>query len=229
MKSLLIALTLLFASGAQAATPLDNADLAQLFQQDQAERESDKIDWSQLAAHDATRKARVQALLDAGSVHTATDYYHAAMVFQHGESLMDYRLANALATVAMALDKDNAHYRWLVAASWDRLLMHQLQPQWYGTQFKGDAKGMYLYPTAVDAVSEAERKTMVGHTLAESRAHVPDAARDMGLPVRAPAPTIDALRQEAAAANVDAKATSATQASVKHAGVDESAGEQETH
>ncbi len=198
MRSLLIALALLFASGAHAENPTDNPVLARLFQQDQAEREGDKIDWQQLARHDSDRRERVQALLDAGRVQSAADYYHAAMVFQHGDSLMDYRMANALATMAMALDRDDAHYRWLVAASWDRLLMHQLQPQWYGTQFKGDARGMYLYPTQVDAVSESERKKMVGHTLAESRAHVPAAAHDVGLPVRDPAPTMDALRQEAA-------------------------------
>ncbi len=205
MKFLFAALMLLFGHAALAATPSDNPELVQLFQQDQAEREGDKLDWSQLALHDSARRSHVQALLDAGSVHSAADYYHAAMVFQHGESLMDYRLANSLATLAMALDKSDAHYRWLVAASWDRLLMHQLQPQWYGTQFKGDAKGMYLYPVSVDAVSEAERKTMIGHTLAESRAHVPDAARDMGLPVREPTPTIDVLRQEAAEKQTDAK------------------------
>jgi hypothetical protein len=140
----------------------------------------------------------VRALLAAGAIRAAADYYRAAMVFQHGDDLADYRLAHALATLAMTLAPDDAHYRWLVGASWDRLLMRQLQPQWYGTQFKGDAEGMYLYPVAEDAVDEAARKAIVGHTLAESRAHVADAAKEMGLPVRAQEPTIDDLRREAA-------------------------------
>jgi hypothetical protein len=97
----------------------------------------------------------------------------------------------------MAQAPDDGHFRWLVGASWDRLLMRQLQPQWYGTQYKGDAKGLYLYPVAEGAVSDAERTAMVGHTLAESIAHVGEAAKEMGLPVRDPAPTLEALRAEA--------------------------------
>jgi len=107
------------------------------------------------------------------------------------------RLANALATLASQLEPGNKHYRWLAGASWDRLLMRQLQPQWYGTQFKGDARGMYLYPVATDAVTDDERLRMVGHTLAESRGHVATAAAETGMPVRDPAPTIEDLRREA--------------------------------
>jgi hypothetical protein len=199
MKALLLAATLALAStGAMAA---DNATLDRVFQQDQADRAAATVDWQALGARDAARRAEVKAMLDAGALRSGADYYHAAMVFQHGESLDDYRLANALATIAMALSPNDAHYRWLAAASWDRLLMRQLQPQWYGTQIKGDSThGMYLYPVAEDAVSDAQRKAMIGHTLAESRGHVAEAAKEMGMPVRTPAPDIDTLRRESVAA-----------------------------
>jgi hypothetical protein len=200
MKACVLAILLATSGGATAA---DNSVLATLFQQDQADREGASIDWHAVTARDALRRMQAKALLDQGAVRSAADYYHAAMVFQHGETLDDYRLANALATLAMTQAPDDAHYRWLAGASWDRLLMRQLQPQWYGTQYKGDAKGMYLYPVAADAVTDAERKAMVGHTLAESTAHVAEAAREMDMPVRVPAPTIDELRHESAAKGED--------------------------
>lgn len=208
MKPLLFALLLVATSAAAAiepanpAKPADNPELAQLFQQDQADRSPVDIDWNAVTRRDQARRARVKALLDAGAVRSAADHYHAALVFQHGDSLADYRLANALTTLAMAQAPDDTHYRWLVGASWDRLLMRQLQPQWYGTQYKGDADGLYLYPVAADAVSDDERKAMVGHTLAEEIAHVAEAAREMGLPVRTIAPTIEQLRRESTSSEV---------------------------
>ena len=209
MRAPVAAALLLFAgalAAADAPAPgalVENAELRALYAQDQAARSAPDIDWVALTKADAARREKVQAMLAAGIVRGANDYYHAAMVFQHGDTLADYRLANALATLAMQLDPGNKHYRWLAGASWDRLLMRQLQPQWYGTQYKGDAKGMYLYPVAADAVTDAERKAMVGHTLAESIAHVAEAAREMDMPVRVPAPTIDELRHEPAAKGED--------------------------
>ena len=205
MKTI-VAIGLLLLAGAVTAGDVpagdpyrDNAVLAELFEQDQSNRSGAGVDWLALSEADAARRETVETMLAAGEVRTANDYYHAAMLFQHGDTLADYRLANALATLAMRLAPDNKHYRWLAAASWDRLLMHQLQPQWYGTQFKGDpARGMYLYPVAEDAVSDEERVRMVGHTLAESRDHAATAAAEMGMPVREPAPTIEDLRREAA-------------------------------
>ena len=201
MKAVVLAIVLALTAG--GATAADNPALATLFQQDQADREGASIDWQAVTTRDAARRTQAKALLDQGAVRSAADYYHAAMVFQHGETLDDYRLANALATLAMAQASDDAHYRWLAGASWDRLLMRQLQPQWYGTQYKGDTKGMYLYPVATDAVSDAERKAMVGHTLAESIAHVAEAAKEMDMPVRVPAPTLDELRHESATTGED--------------------------
>lgn len=190
------------ATAAEEVAPavVDNAELAGLYTQDQADRNGDHIDWTVIAPRDHVRQARARALLSAGSIRSAADYHHAAMIFQHGDGADDIRLANALATLAMELSPDTKGYRWLTAATWDRLLMYKRQPQWYGTQFSGDSKGMYLFPVAEDAVTDEERKQMTGHTLAESRDHVKTAAEESGLPVRSNPPTIEELRREPDAA-----------------------------
>jgi hypothetical protein len=210
MKALVFALLLalagigVIANASTPASPADNPTLGSLFQQDQADRDAATIDWQALATRDAARRAQVTTLLEHGEVRSAADHYRAAMVLQHGETLDDFRLANALATIAVAQAPGDAHYRWLAGASWDRLLMRQGQAQWYGTQYKGDAtRGFYLYPVAEDAVTDAQRKAMVGHTLQESRDHVAVAAKEMNMPVRTPPPTLEELRRESPTAGKD--------------------------
>jgi hypothetical protein len=117
------------------------------------------------------------------------------MVYQHGQGLEDIRLAHALATVAMSLEPDEARYRWLVAASWDRIMTTQLQPQWYGTQFQSTPAGMFLYPVADGAVSDQDRRAMQVPTLDESRSRVAEMARTNGLEVDPAPPTIEQLRE----------------------------------
>lgn len=78
--------------------------------------------------------------------------------------------------------------------------MSRLEPQWYGTQYKGDQRGMYIYPVANEVVSDEERKRMVGLTLVESRARGAEIAKTSVQTVRNPAPTIEQLRNEANAA-----------------------------
>ena len=109
-------------------------------------------------------------------------------------------MAHALATLAMNMAPEEKRRRWLVAASWDRLLMRQQQPQWYATQFLSDAAGMYLYPVAEDAVTDEQRKSMTGLTLAESQARTAEMARNAGVPLRDPAPRIEDLKNDAAKA-----------------------------
>ncbi|PZQ23492.1 MAG: hypothetical protein DI562_18735 [Stenotrophomonas acidaminiphila] len=197
MKKMLFAtlLALCLSAGAHAdGLPADHAELAALREQDQADRQG-TIDWSKVAPRDAARLARVKVLMREGAMRTASDYENAAWVFQHGDTAEDIRMAHALATLALNLEADDAgRRRWLVAASWDRLLMRQQQPQWYGTQFLSDAKGLYLYPVATDAVTDEEREKMIGLTLAESQAKTVEMARNAGIPVRDPAPTVEDLR-----------------------------------
>jgi hypothetical protein len=128
---------------AMAAPAQDASGIAALFQADQAERagmatqtsrEDMKAYAADLARHDTERRAQVLSLLRSGQLHTADDYYQAAMIMQHGQSSQDYDLAHALATLAKTLATDDSRARWLAAATADRWLLSRQPQQWYGTQ-----------------------------------------------------------------------------------------------
>lgn len=190
--SLLIAFSLASTHPASA----QNRELADIHEADQAARSDPAaIDWAVLSVEDSARRTRVMQLLRDGSVRSATDYHHAAMIFQHGSTLEDIRLAHALATLAMSLEPGVERHRWLVAASWDRMMTHQLQPQWYGTQFQGDKDGMFLYPVAERAISDEDRQAMHVPTLAEAKALLDEVARMHGQRVHPSPPTIEQLRE----------------------------------
>lgn len=124
---------------APAPVPGNNAELERLYNEDQADREEGPnadIDWRAVEKRDAERRARVREIVDKGGATTSMDYYHAAMVYQHGSKVPDYDEANRLAMKAVELDPENKEARWLAAAAKDRSLMWQGKPQLYGTQFK---------------------------------------------------------------------------------------------
>ncbi|MDR7192810.1 hypothetical protein [Luteimonas terrae] len=195
LSCLLAAIAPLQAQGA------DNPELAALYRDDQQARaDAANIDWSVVFREDAARRARVLALMREGAMRTAADHHHAAMVFQHGANLEDIRIAHALSTLASTLAPDEISYRWLITASWDRIMTTQLQPQWYGTQFHGSDDGLFLYPVADGAVDDAERARMGVPSLAEAQANVAQMAASMGAPVRAKPPTMEQLRAERRAA-----------------------------
>jgi hypothetical protein len=160
-------------STAFAAAPQDNTRLGAIFKEDQQVRQKQPIDWSVVAPQDRAHRAEVLGLLQAGQLKTANDYYHAAMVFQHGETLDDIRLAFSLAQLSATLDPASKRARWLSAAAWDRILMRKNVPQWYGTQYhKPSAEApMELYKVDESVVSDAERAEMGVPTL--------QAAKDM--------------------------------------------------
>lgn len=173
-----------------------NPELAAIYEADQAARARPaEIDWSVLLPQDTKRRSRVMELLRTGEVRDAADYHYAAMIFQHGENLDDIRLAHALSTIAMSLAPDKKQYRWLTAASWDRIMATQLQPQWYGTQFQSDDTGMFLYPIAEGAVSDVDRKAMQVPTLAETEAQMREIAKMHGQTLSPRPPTLEQLRK----------------------------------
>ena len=156
-----------------AAHAGDDSKLAELFQADQAERagfaaaatsKARMVEYAkQLAVHDAARRAEAEDALHRGRLHTANDYYMAAMLMQHGQRTRDYELAHALATVVAALAPDDDKSRWLAAASMDRLLVSRHQPLWYGTQpvcevgKSSDAQVAFRLDVAEGAVDDGER------------------------------------------------------------------------
>lgn len=148
----------------------ENAELARLLTDDQRDRAAGPagIDWSVVRQRDDERRARVRQLLDGRAVRTAADFYAAAMVFQHGRTADDFRTAHALALKAVELDPTDDQARWLAAASKDRELMSEGQPQRYGTQFRKVDGKWHLYE--VDpAVSDDERAQWAVPPLAAAR------------------------------------------------------------
>ena len=178
-----------------AVSVADNALLKTIFDADQMDRTGGNIAREPVAVLCRDRQRRDIALeqIKAGRLQTASDYFHAAMVLQH--SLEDIRLAHALSTIATVLDPDRMQYRWLTAASWDRLLVQHAQPQWYGTQYHSDEHGMFLYPVAQGAVSDAERRRMGAPPLAEAEEMVRKIPAMEGRePRKVPPPTLAQLQ-----------------------------------
>lgn len=145
-------------------------ELAELFREDQADRSHNPSleDWPEISERDQARRKRVLELLAAGFVEAPEDYYHAAMIFQHGDSTTDYWRAHELANHAA-----EQHYRparWLAAATYDRWLMSQQLPQKYGTQYVADSQGWRLYK--VDpSTTDQERAEWDVPPLAEAQQH----------------------------------------------------------
>lgn len=153
--------------------PQENEQLTRLFNQDQIARKipHSEIDWNILDHKDKNRRGKVLTMLTEGRIKTSKDFYHAALIFQHGNNSEDIRLAHALATIAATLAEDKMEASWLKAATWDRLMMNLDQPQWYGTQFVKDPSGNWgLYDINPDIISDQQRIDWSVRTLDESKA-----------------------------------------------------------
>lgn len=129
---------------AQEPEPVaDNPEMAAIYAADQAVRQDVAATLAAILAggresavrfhaEDAVRRQQVKALLDAGELRTATDFYSAALVYQHGDTAEDYLMAHTLAVAA--LGEGSTKSPWLAAATLDRYLHKIGQPQIYGTQ-----------------------------------------------------------------------------------------------
>ncbi|RZI57915.1 MAG: hypothetical protein EOP37_18380 [Rubrivivax sp.] len=161
-------------SAAASAQPTpSNPTLAKLTADDQSARSGamKDIDWSKVSVEDAARRSQVLEFLKQGMVRSAEDYCNAALIFQHGDTVEDIRLAYSLATTSRALGPDEQRCRWLSAAAWDRLLMRLKKPQWYGTQFTKSPTGTWeLYLVDETAVNDNDRAELGVPPLATSRA-----------------------------------------------------------
>jgi hypothetical protein len=118
-----------------AAEPADSAELKQIYEADQKDREAavGAVDWKVVGPRDVARRKRVRELIDQDRLRTGKDYERAAMVFQHGDTPEDILFAHVLAVTA--LGKGDVGARWLAAASLDRYLHKLGKPQIFGTQF----------------------------------------------------------------------------------------------
>lgn len=146
-----------------------NDELRTLYEQDQADRR-EKLP-ADLGKRDAERRQRVEELIEAGALQAAVDYYHAAMVFQHGGTPEYSWQAHELAKQAVEMSYEQA--RWLTAAAYDRWLMQQGRPQKYGTQYIPHGTCWKLWP--IDpTTTDIERAEWNVPTLEETMQHVAD-------------------------------------------------------
>src|SRR5260370_18349851 len=133
-----------------------NKELQALFEEDQADRRGfeqfDHEQHQQVLQRDRARRQRVEELIEGEALQTSEDYFHAAMVFQHGETTEHIWRAHELAKRGAELGHPNS--RWLTAAAYDRWLMRQGKPQKYGTQYTSHNNEPYrlwdVDPTTTD-------------------------------------------------------------------------------
>lgn len=112
-------------------------EIHQLYLADQKDRENveDMSDEERAAMRerDLTRRKRLGEIFAEGCIKKASDYYDAAMIFQHGEVADHFFQAFYFASKASLEDYNGA--KWLKAAAIDRYLISIGHQQLFATQF----------------------------------------------------------------------------------------------
>ncbi len=146
----------------------DNPELQQMFDADQEDRESHKLDSKGINYNDSIREARVYELLDSNKVRTAKDYTNAALIFHHGEDSIAYSMAVQL--MKKSLELDSTGNKWYLAVLTDRYLLSINKPQIYGTHYKRLGNN-HVVREEMDStiITDAERTEYGVETLAEQR------------------------------------------------------------
>ena len=136
-----------------------NEELRGIYLADQVDR-VDRPAPADVYRRDVARRARVAELIDSGALTSGDDFFHAAMVFHHGSTVDDHRRAHELALEAVNRGYEGVRpwhtARWLAAAAYDRWLVHQGQPQKYGTQARDIGDHRELWPVDPET-TDAER------------------------------------------------------------------------
>ena len=136
--------------------------MRELYHEDQSARTKpfDEINWNALNAADRQHQREVLGFLQTGKLGSATDYYYAALIMQHGSCPARYKLANRLAQQAINLGDETEDTRWLYAATLDRYLRNVGKPQKLGTQYlsQGDSCEYRLEPVDPHTTDEERAK-----------------------------------------------------------------------
>ncbi len=147
----------------------DNLEIEKLFNDDQNSRTTMEFDGKALFVQDSLRLMRVLELTRQGKVQTANDYYHTAMIFQHGGDTISSSMA--IKHMEKAIELDTSMNKWLLAAAIDRDLMYRGKPQIFGTQYRkmGPNAKFVRYDIDTTKISDETRMQYHVETLAEQK------------------------------------------------------------
>lgn len=141
-----------------------------------------------LRARDQDRRAQAASLLAAIRAEgepSPSDLYHAAWLYNHGDTPAEARTGHELALAAA--ERGHVPARWLAAAAFDRWCMYDGRPQRYGTQFVPDGRRYRLWD--VDpATTDADRAAWDVPPLAAQLARAEEMTRREPQPPMAGAP-----------------------------------------
>lgn len=151
-----------------------NAELYQIYKEDQADRSSPNIDWSKVAPRDQARSLRVREIAKNGQLKQGDDYFHAAMVMQHGENSESFLQAQQWAEKAFELNPKLTSANWLAAAAEDRYLQSINKPQIWGTQYLRDRETGKWTMDPIDRAAKTDEQRVEKNVpkLAESEARL---------------------------------------------------------
>ena len=156
-----------------SAAVADNAELKRMYEDDQAARkpayDGKPIDVLAMSQGDDLRERRVKEMYFGNELKTGADYYHAAMILQHGLEPDDFLLSHDFSVIAIA--KGELRAKWLAAASMDRFLTAIGRPQRFGTQFGRARPGFPVRLRPVDPnITDEHRNEFGVRPLAEQLA-----------------------------------------------------------
>lgn len=151
-----------------------NIDLYNLYKADQSDRQGENIDWNSVSKRDKARQTKVHKLIASNALLHGDDFFHAAMILQHGGSPENYKLANELSLKAAELNPSNQTAKWLACAAEDRYLQSIGKPQIWGTQYQKQSKDApwTLEPFDKTAKTDKERIEMGVRTLEQTLAEL---------------------------------------------------------
>lgn len=167
-----------------------NRELLDLYRADESEHgrglKLGTREYEAMRTRDRQRRHRVAEVVAASGSLTPEDYYHAAWIFNHGDTPEDAWRGHTFAKHAVALGSRPA--RWLAAAAYDRWLMYQGRPQKYGTQFASDGTRHRLWDVEA-TTTDAERAEWDVPPLADQLRRADEATRtDPPAPIGEDAP-----------------------------------------
>lgn len=135
-----------------------DAELAALYAADREDhavgRTAGTPEYVAMRARGADRRAQARSILVGSEPDDPIDWYHAAWLFNHGDTPDDAEQAHRLAARAAAAGHGAA--RWLAAAAFDRWHMYRGLPQRFGTQIVPDGVGYRVWDTH-PATTDADR------------------------------------------------------------------------